>query len=116
MTLPSDPRHLAVDLIGRSICSVRVAAVLADRHGIFSWSWNGVGSGFGEHAEAGAIRRANKRRLMGATIYTAAIRQRHRSTVCVTAHPCDACMALLRGYGVRNVMYRNKEGWHGIIV
>ena len=66
MIKPADPRQLAVDLLPRSTCLVQVAAVIADKRGIFSWGWNSSGvTGYGEHAEAAAIRRANKRRLRG---------------------------------------------------
>ena len=110
MILPSDPRQLVIDLIPRSICSVRVAAVVVDGWGIFGWSWNGVGDGFGEHAEAACIRRSNKRRLRGSTIYVAAVRMRSTRPCTVTARPCRACEMLLRAYGIDRIVYRNKEG------
>lgn len=92
MIKPDDPRELAVDLLARSTCSVQVAAVLADRHGIFAWGWNSVGSGFGEHAEAAAIRRANKKRLgKGTTIYIASRRTRNKKMV--PSKPCPDCWA-----------------------
>jgi len=60
------PHDLAIDLTKRSICAVRVAAVLWDQYGIFSWGWNSAGpDGFGQCAEIHAISRANKARLAG---------------------------------------------------
>ena len=109
MIKPADPRQLAVDLLPRSTCSVQVSAVIADRHGIFSWGWNGVGTGYGEHAEAAAIRRANKRRLRGSIIYVVARRQKSGNSI--YTRPCDDCMALLRAYRVRMVIYREKDNY-----
>lgn len=37
MNTSRDPRELVVDLLPRSSCAVQVAAVITDRHGIFSW-------------------------------------------------------------------------------
>ena len=108
MIKPSDPRKLAVDLLPRSICSVQVAAVIADDSGIFSWGWNSVGSGLGEHAEAAAIRRANKDRLETATIYVAA--QRNRNGKIVLSKPCEDCAKRLRAAGIYLVYYRLASG------
>jgi tRNA(Arg) A34 adenosine deaminase TadA len=107
---PDDPRQLAIDLLARSTCSVQVAAVLADRQGIFSWGWNSVGDGFGEHAEAAAIRRANKKRLTGSRIYVAS--RRRKSGNPVRSKPCPMCEALLRGYELYwfDVSWRDSDG------
>lgn len=113
MVKPSDPRQLTLDLLPRSICSVQVAAVIADKRGIFSWGWNSVGSGFGEHAEVAAIRRANKRRLRGATIYVATQRMRSFGPKMVNSMPCFGCEALIMKRGL-NVVYRDARGiWYG---
>ena len=104
MIKPSDPRVLAVDLLPRSICSVQVAAVISDGAGIFSWGWNSVGDGWGIHAEAHAIRRANKRRLRGSTIYVASQRMRNEKTI--RSKPCDDCQALIDKWGL-SVLYRD---------
>lgn len=106
MIKPDDPRQLAEDLLDRSTCAVQVAAVIADRHGIFSWGWNSVGDGFGEHAEAAAIRRANKKRLAGSTIYVASRRRKSKNTL--LSRPCDHCLALLRAYGISEVQFTSK--------
>lgn len=106
MIKPDDPRKLAEDLLDRSICAVQVAAVIADRHGIFSWGINHVGfDGLGQHAEAEAIRRGNVRRLRGSTIYIAARRAR---TIC--AQPCARCFRMLMGYGIRHHIWSEKNG------
>lgn len=107
MFKPSDPRDLVIDLIPRSICQIRVAAVIADKWGISSWGWNGVSSGYGEHAEAAAIRRSNRKRLKGSTIYVAGEwRDRERA---VKSKPCEACQALIDKWGLK-VVYRDKDG------
>lgn len=106
MLKPADPRNLAIALLSRSICSVQVAAVLVDWGGIFSWGWNSVGSGYGEHAEAACLRRANRRRLVGAVMYVAA--RRRKSGNIITARPCDACQGLVRRVG--SIMYRDSVG------
>ena len=107
MLKPSDPRQLAIDLLSRSICSVQVAAVIADDHGIFSWGWNSVGAGFGEHAEAAAIRRANKERLKEATIYVAS--QRNRNKKIVNSAPCIHCLNKIVNRALR-AQFRDADG------
>lgn len=108
MIKPRDPRELAIDLLPRSTCKVKVAAVIADRHGIFSWGWNSSGpDGLGEHAEAAAIRRSSKKRLRGSTIYVAGA-WKHSEKV-VTACPCMDCAKLIRKHGL-NVGYRRWSG------
>jgi deoxycytidylate deaminase len=108
MIKPSDPRQLAIDLLARSICAVQVAAVLADDSGIFSWGWNSVGSGYGEHAECAAIRRANKERLECATIYVAAQRKRNGKTV--LSKPCEDCKKRIIAANIYLVYYRLASG------
>lgn len=109
MIKPSDPRKLAIDLLPRSICSVQVAAVIADDSGIFSWGWNSVGSGLGEHAEAAAIRRAgNRDRLEYSTIYVAS--QRNRNDKTVLSKPCEDCMQRIKAAGIYLVYYRLANG------
>lgn len=108
MIKPRDPRELAIDLLPRSICSVQVAAVIADSYGIFSWGWNSMGAdGLGEHAEAAAIRRANKKRLEGATIYIASRRKRNQKVV--LAMPCPACWPLCNKWSLE-IWFRNSDG------
>jgi deoxycytidylate deaminase len=82
--------------------------VVADSHGIFAWGWNSVGSGFGEHAEAAAIRRASKKRLKGATIYIAS--KRNRNGKYVTSMPCYECNERLSAAGIELVYFITPEG------
>lgn len=109
MNLKAHPTEIAISLLGRSTCSVQVAAVLVDKFGVFSWGWNSAGAdGYGEHAEAHAIRRANRKRLKGSTIYVASQRRRNKRTV--TGRPCEGCQPLLKGV---SVVYRDADGnWH----
>jgi len=101
------PTHLAIDLLSRSSCAVQVAAVLADRYGIFSWGWNHPGpDGYGMHAEVHCLQRANKDRLEGATMWVAA--RRRKSGNSILAMPCEACRGVLRE--VWAVSYRGKDG------
>lgn len=108
MNKPNDPRELATDLLPRSICTVQVAAVIADDHGIFGWGWNSVGSGLGEHAEAAAIRRSSRGRLEYASIYIASQRQRNQKLL--FSRPCDDCAKRIRKVGFRYVYYRDARG------
>ena len=103
------PQQLALDLLRRSTCHVKVAAVIVDNRGrIFSWGWNSMGGdGFGEHAEAAAIRRGNKDRMFGGMIYIAA--ERGRNGRIVTAKPCEFCSRIIEGWGLF-VCYRGKDG------
>jgi len=105
-----DPRDIAIALLSRSICSVQVAAVLADRHGIYSWGWNNSGrDGMGEHAEMACLRRTNHRRAAsGSILYIAARRLRNARSV--TARPCFDCLARIRGLGIGRVVWRAKDG------
>ena len=113
MFKPKDPRLLAIALLSRSTCRVKVAAVLADRHGIFSWGFNNSGrDGFGEHAEAAALRRANPRRTRASTLYIAS--QRARNGRAVMSRPCSACQQLIRAAGCR-ALWRDLDGsWKGL--
>lgn len=106
MIKPNDPRELAIALLSRSICSIQVAAVIADSHGIFSWGWNSVGSGHGEHAEAAAIRRANKKRLDGATIYVATRRARNKKII--NSRPCESCQGIIDNWNL-TAIYRDSD-------
>ena len=106
MTKPKDPRDLAIALLSRSICSVQVGAVLADKWGIFGWGWNSSGDGLGEHAEAACLRRGNRKRFPLSTLYVAAARLRNGKPV--TARPCPACGAKLKKVG--RVCWRDGTG------
>lgn len=108
MRKPVDVKELASDILARSGCSVQVgAAIEADGH-IISWGWNSPGfDGYGLHAEAHAIMRANRKRLRGATIYVASIRRRNLRLV--TSKPCAACQKLIDKWDLR-VVWRNNNG------
>lgn len=107
MIKPDDPRQLAADILKRSTCSVKVGAVIADYHGIFSWGWNNVGGGFGKHAECHAIERAGHVRLYNATIFVASVRGDHGKTI--TSKPCEDCQKLIASYTMK-VVWRNRDG------
>lgn len=90
MKKPLDPRELAEAILKRSICNVKVGAVLADKQGIFAWGWNHMGaSGMGIHAEVHCLSRANKARLRDAVMYIAG--ERARNGKAVPARPCADC-------------------------
>lgn len=110
MIKPSDPRELAIDLLPRSICAVRVAAVVCDAGGnIISWGWNSVGNGLGMHAEAHAIRRSNKDRLWYGTIYVASQR-RGKS---IMSRPCETCQRQIDKWKLATVYRDGREHWVG---
>lgn len=108
MIKPSDPKSLATDLLGRSICNVQVAAVVWDRHGIHAWGWNSSGDGFGEHAEIAAIRRSNRDRLNGSSIAIAGRRKRNNKIV--ISFPCADCMKRLQKVGISVVWCQDDTG------
>ena len=108
MNTRKDPKDLTTDLLKRSVCAVRVAAVLADPCGIHSWSVNHVGDGYGKHAEAACLRRVNLRRLQASTLYVAA--ERARNERMVIARPCEDCARLIAGLGVGRVLWRDRDG------
>jgi deoxycytidylate deaminase len=107
MIKPNDPRQLAIDLLPRSTCNVQVAATISDGRGIFAWGWNNPGKGFGECAEAAAIRRANKERLLGSVIFVAG--RRNRNGKIVGSKPCDSCKKKIVKNGLI-AMYRDSDG------
>lgn len=87
-----NPTELALSLTTRSICNIKVGAVIYDDHGIFSWGWNHSGSnGHGECAERHAIKRANRRRLNGATICIVSVRRGKQ----ITSLPCTRCALVI---------------------
>jgi deoxycytidylate deaminase len=110
-----DPRTLAIDLVNRSVCHIKVGAVIYDKHGIFAWGWNNSGrNGFGQHAEMHALMRANRKRLRSASIAIAG--QRERNGNVVPSPPCTMCRAQLSSVGVKHVYIQNRAGewitWH----
>lgn len=107
MMKPINGEQLASEILARSQCSVQVGAAIADKHGIFSWGWNSVGSGYGMHAEAHAISRANKKRLKGALLFVASMRRRNGKIV--TSKPCAECQKLIDKWGLQ-VAWRDSNG------
>jgi tRNA(Arg) A34 adenosine deaminase TadA len=107
MYKPKDPREVALAMISRSSCSVQVGSALVDSWGVFSWGHNHSGpDGFGEHAEIHCLKRANKRRLMGATLFVAA--QRARNKKIITSRPCELCQKKIPSF--LTVIYRDEHG------
>lgn len=106
------PQQLVLDLLPRSICSVQVAAVLADKRGIFGWGWNSMGpTGYGEHAEVHCLKRSNRDRAKGAELFVASIRGRNGKFV--MSKPCEKCQGWIEAYGVRRVWWRSGDGlWY----
>ncbi len=111
------PMQLAIDISGRSSCSVRVGSVIVDRKGrLLSWGWNGIGpDGMGMCAECHALIRANRKRLQGSTVFIAGFR--NRTGFAVTSKPCYNCEKMLTWAGIRAVHYLTKEGtWESLYV
>jgi deoxycytidylate deaminase len=100
---------LARDLTARSVCNVRVAAVITDGHGVIGWSWNHAGrDGYGECAEIGALRRSNRKRLAGAVLTVVAIRAKTGRQI--TSRPCVDCEKAITKAGIMVVRYLNERG------
>lgn len=113
MNTRRSPKEIAEAMMSRSLCLVQVGACVEDREGrIIAWGWNSSGQdGFGLHAEAHAILRANRHRLRGAAIYVAS--RRRRSGNSVTSKPCLGCQILIKGAGLAQVLWRDKNKiWH----
>lgn len=100
------PHEVVLGLMSRSPMRVRMAAVLYDAHGLFSWGWN---HDF-VHAEEHCVMRANPARVSRATLVIAGERAKNGNAV--LARPCTRqsknCLELLKRRGVRCVIYRNK--------
>lgn len=103
-------RKLAEVIAGRSTRNVTVGVVIVDpQDRVISVGWNHEGpQGMGECAEAFAIKRANRKRLVGASIYV--FGQWRHSSNWVTAIPCSRCMALIRKHGLRCIYHSTKDG------
>ncbi len=100
---------LAVDLTARSVCRVRVAAVISDGHGIFAWGNNHAGrDGYGECAEIHALSRANRKRLAGAVLTVVAIRAKTGRQI--TSRPCADCEKAITKAGIMVVRYLDGHG------
>lgn len=107
MNTQSSPRDISATLLRRSVCVVQVAAVLSDKWGVHSWGWNSSGpTGYGLHAEAHCLQRANRKRVAGSTLYVAA--RRRRNGRIVTARPCPGCQTLIKD--VQRIIYRDENG------
>ncbi len=104
-----DPREVVEQILNRSVCAVKVGAVISDKWGIHSWGWNSSGqTGMGEHAEAHAIRRGNRDRMGSSTLWVAAARSRRNGNKVITARPCEGCQRII---GCLNrIIYRDGEG------
>lgn len=87
---------------------MRMAAVLSDSEGrVLAWGWNSAGNGKGCHAEEMALKRANPKRLKGATITVAGFRKESP----VLSMPClEKCFPRLIAAGISEVEYTTKEG------
>ena len=116
--LKYDPKTLALKIAQRSShCIFCIGAVIHDSKGrIISWGWNIQNLGmdlktFG-HAEAHALRRANRTRLRGATIVVAGFTA--NSGKIITTRPCLKCVTLLHRFGIRQMQYTTKLHGHVI--
>lgn len=113
MNTRRSPREIAEAMAMRSVCTVQVGACVEDRHGrIVAWGWNSSGmDGFGLHAEAHTIFRANRNRLIGSTLYVASIRRRTNRSI--ISKPCLGCQILIDGVGIKTTYWRDKNKvWH----
>ena len=109
------PEELALSLTRRSICRVKMAAVIYDSRGVFSWGWNHGSGGKGIHAEVHAISRANPKRLKGATIVVAGQHGRWNGrefvpTVPSNSLPCSNCRKLIEKHDLR-IRYMKDGRW-----
>ena len=117
MNTAQDPRDLALALTSRSDLRVyRVGAVIYDNHGVISWGWNyWISRGGGKFeticAERYAIRRANRKRLRGATIVVAGVRRGNGAEF--LTRPCEKCFSEILKRGIRRVVYSIGPGRWG---
>jgi deoxycytidylate deaminase len=101
------PELLAQEIASRSNCRVQVGAVIYDSKGIISWGWNHIGTGTGQHAEAFALSRANRKRLDRSSIAVFGIQK--RNGIWVFSKPCKRCMQSLQSCGIKTIVYSTKE-------
>lgn len=115
----SSALDLAVAFLDCSPCKVQMSAVIWDKNGIISVGWcRGNGNGGGIHAEQDAIERAEKNRLVGATITV--VGRRKKSKNWVFSKPCSdnktyrhyeiPCLERIRSSGISSIEYITKSG------
>ena len=105
MNTKCGPWELAGDLLYRSTCRVKMAAVIVDQQSrVFAWGWNHCGvSGLGMCAERHAIQRANPSRLRGSTIHVRGWNGVNESV----SLPCRKCYRQLVKAGVERIECMN---------
>ncbi len=106
-------RELAFYLLGRHSriryphLDIIMAAVLSDKNGNFGWNINTKGLRGGIHAEEGAFRRANPKRLCGATLTVVGLRLESGNLLC--SRPCERrCLGLAIKHGIGKIEYINQ--------
>lgn len=109
MNKSAGPRQLSLDLLPRSICTVKVGCVVTDAGGaIIGWGWNSLGpTGYGLCAERHAFSRVNKNRMWSGFVYVAAEWASHGRFA--PAKPCEKCQAIIEKYEM-DVYWRDKGG------
>lgn len=112
------PKTMAATILRRSDHYVfQIGAVLVDPQGrCVSWGWNTYNQGTGwlsGHAEVQAVRRANRKRLRGSSVYVAGMSR--KSGQPVLAKPCKACAKLLAHFGIRMAYFTTKKGWESVV-
>jgi deoxycytidylate deaminase len=106
MIKSNDLHELALTIADRSICNVKVGAIIYDSHGIFAWGWNHVGTGRGQCAEQHAISRANRGRLSNASIMITSIRKGK----IINSTPCPKCMNYILKAHISKITCASAEG------
>ena len=103
----TEPWQLSLDLLHRSPCRVKMAAVIHDQdRRIFSWGWNHSGpDGRGLCAERHALQRANPRRLKGSTIVVRGWNGTNESV----SIPCKKCFHALLAAEIETIKFRNRS-------
>jgi len=106
MNKNQDYFELTKSIALRSICNVKVGAIIYDSLGVFAWGWNNSGDGYGICAERFAIKRSNKRRLSGARIMVISVRK--GKIIC--SMPCPKCSAVIGALGIKYVTCATADG------
>ncbi len=100
MNTRKGPMSLADQLLKRSTHSrFQVTAVIFDNRGIFAWGWNHAK----QHAEIHAIKRSNRRRLLGATMIV--LGRKKQSGNSLMTRPCPDCEKHIIAAGIAAVYH-----------
>lgn len=116
--------NMAASVAKRSILRIRVGAVVTKRRHIVSMGYNQKKTHplihkfpydphVGLHAEMDACFGIDTDMLSGSTIYIARLLRNNKTAL---SKPCEGCQALLKYFGIKNIIYSTDNGFGKITI